>query len=505
MYESNGSQAQKFVFEKAEKPTCNQVVEDGIYKISTALNPNMCLDIAGGSYNNQANLHIWDGEIVQQKKFELKYNKEGYYEIINVNSGKVLDVAGGSNSNGANVQQYESNNTEYQKWILQDAGDGYYYIVSRGAEAYLDIAGGNATNGANVQIYDGNASAAQKFKLEKTQIIDKGNYQITIANNNNMAVDVDMTSSNVQIWERNYNSLNQKFQLEYMSEGYYKIICKSTSKVLTVNNTDNVVQEDDENKSNQKWKIEIGNDGYYYIKEKETGKYLEYSNGNTENGTNIQVNKYKANNSQRFKFNTVNGYQGIDVSYHNGKIDWEKVKKSGIDYAVIRCGYGQNLESQDDSKFEYNVSECERLGIPYGVYIYSYALNTDNASSEADHVLRMLKGRNPQFGIWIDIEDDSYYNKYGFPSNEDFINIIKTFYEKMKSNGYSNVGIYSDLNWLNGRLNDSRLDKYDKWVAQWGKKCTYSKNYVMWQYTDSGQVNGISGSVDMNISYKKYF
>ena len=198
-------------------------------------------------------------------------------------------------------------------------------------------------------------------------------------------------------------------------------------------------------------------------------------------------------------------YTGIDVSKHNGTIDWQKVKNSGIEFAIIRCGYGQNLVEQDDSKFEYNVSECERLGIPYGVYLYSYALNTANASSEADHVLRLVNGRNPQLGIWLDVEDDEYYTKYGFPTNEMFINIITTFCEKIKANGYDNVGIYSNLTWLNGRLNDSRLDKYDKWVAQWGNECTYKKDYAMWQYSDSGQVNGISGNVDMDICYKKYF
>ena len=494
MYEGNGSATQKFVFEKVEKPNCEQILEDGIYKINTALNSNMCLDIAGGSYNNQANLQIWDGDIVQQKKFELKYNEEGYYEIINVNSGKVLDVAGGSNSNGANVQQYESNNTEYQKWILQNAGNGYFYIVSRGAEAYLDIAGGRASNGANVQIYDGNTSAAQKFKLEKIPIIDNDIYQITIADNENMVVDVDLTTSNAQIWERNYNSLNQKFQLEYINDGYYKIICKATSKVLTVKNTNNVEQEEYTGLDNQEWKIEIGNNGYYYIKSKETGQYLEVYNRSTNNGTNIQVKEWNGTNSQRFKFEIVKALQGIDVSYHNGEIDWETVKKTGIDFAIIRCGYGQNFDYQDDIKFKDNVKECERLGIPYGVYLYSYAVNVENASSEADHVLRLIKDHNPTCGIWYDLEEEK--------ENVDYISIATTFCEKIKANGYYNVGIYANLTWFNGRLNDSRLDKYNKWVAQWGNSCSYDKPYKMWQYSSTGSVNGISGNVDMDILYK---
>ena len=77
--------------------------------------------------------------------------------------------------------------------------------------------------------------------------------------------------------------------------------------------------------------------------------------------------------------------KGIDVSEHNRNIDWEKVKAAGIDYAIIRCGYGDNYDNQDDKQWLRNVSECERLGIPYGVYIYSYAQSTDMATSEAQH------------------------------------------------------------------------------------------------------------------------
>lgn len=89
-------------------------------------------------------------------------------------------------------------------------------------------------------------------------------------------------------------------------------------------------------------------------------------------------------------------YKGIDVSEHNGKIDWKKVKADGIDFAIIRCGYGMDDPEQDDDYWEYNVSECERLGIPYGVYLYSYADSTTRASKEADHTLRLLEGHNPQ-------------------------------------------------------------------------------------------------------------
>ena len=194
---------------------------------------------------------------------------------------------------------------------------------------------------------------------------------------------------------------------------------------------------------------------------------------------------------------------GIDVSKHQGKIDWEAVKASGqVDFAIIRCGYGQDRTSQDDEWFEYNVSECERLGIPYGVYLYSYAVDLNCANSEADHVLRLIKGKNPTYGIWYDLEEE--VDEFGTPiPNEMLVDIAITFCEKMKANGYDYVGIYANLNWFQNKLNDARLDQYPKWVAQWNDECTYEKDYDMWQYTSSGQVPGIDGRVDMNKYYKQ--
>ena len=193
--------------------------------------------------------------------------------------------------------------------------------------------------------------------------------------------------------------------------------------------------------------------------------------------------------------------KGIDVSVHNGIVDWVTVKNSGIDFAILRCGYGENITSQDDKYFVRNMNECERLGIKYGVYIYSYALNENGAISEANHVLRLIKGHNIAYGVWFDMEDaDGYKERKGMPSNATLVNICKTFCDKIRANGYD-VGIYASYYWFVAILNDQKLDEYDKWVAQWSSRCSYQKPYKMWQYTATGSVNGISGNVDMNYLY----
>lgn len=196
--------------------------------------------------------------------------------------------------------------------------------------------------------------------------------------------------------------------------------------------------------------------------------------------------------------------KGIDVSVFQGQINWEKVKNDGIEFAILRLGYGSDIESQDDACFETNIRECERVGIPWGAYLYSYALNTDSAKSEAQHTLRLLRGKRPEYPIFFDMEDaDGYKSKKGMPSNQGLVDICKTFLSTVEDAGYY-VSLYASLSWLNNQLNSNDLDRYDKWVAQWHSSCNYTKPYGVWQYSDSGKVNGINGNVDMNYSYLDY-
>lgn len=196
--------------------------------------------------------------------------------------------------------------------------------------------------------------------------------------------------------------------------------------------------------------------------------------------------------------------KGIDVSEHNGVIDWNAVKNAGVEFAVIRMGYGSDLPQQDDKMFEWNVSECERKGIPWGAYLYSYALNVEDAKSEVAHALRLLQGKKPAFPIAFDMEDaDGYKARHGMPSNDLLVQICDTFCSEVENNGFY-VMVYANLDWLNNHLNDRRLDRYDKWVAQWAPACDYQGTHRLWQYTDSGYVNGISGKVDMNLAYSSF-
>ena len=193
--------------------------------------------------------------------------------------------------------------------------------------------------------------------------------------------------------------------------------------------------------------------------------------------------------------------KGIDVSKHQGVIDWDKVKASGqVDFAVIRVGIGSDIAEQDDAQAVRNMTECERVGLPYGVYLYSYALTTQEAESEAAHMLRMISGRKPTVGVWIDMEDaDGYKQKHGKPldtaNGSLYTQICRTFCDRIPG-----AGVYSSTSVLQHILTVGDLPV---WAAQWGSQCTYSGTYQLWQYSNKGSVDGISVSVDLDYFYGK--
>ena len=190
---------------------------------------------------------------------------------------------------------------------------------------------------------------------------------------------------------------------------------------------------------------------------------------------------------------------GIDVSKHDGNIDWQQVKDDGIEFAIIRIGYGEDNVSQDDIKAVYNMNQCEALGIPYGVYIYSYALTEADVDSEIAHTLRMIEGRNPSMGVFFDMEDaDGYKANHGMPSAQALNNLCIRYVQGITEAGYK-AGVYASKNWFTNTLTSSKLDEYTKWVAQWAEVNTYDRKFSMWQYTSDGYVNGIEGRVDMDV------
>lgn len=187
----------------------------------------------------------------------------------------------------------------------------------------------------------------------------------------------------------------------------------------------------------------------------------------------------------------------IDVSKHQGIIDWNKVK-GNVDGAIIRCGYGSNKTEQDDQQFRANVDECVANGIPFGVYIYSYAKTMEQAKSEAAHVLRLVEPYKDKisYPVYLDLEESG--------TESGAVERALVFAEMIEAAGYT-YGTYANQNWWQNHLKGG-LDKYTKWVARYSteKPEGIIGTYDMWQYTPKGSVPGINGNVDMNICYRDF-
>lgn len=194
--------------------------------------------------------------------------------------------------------------------------------------------------------------------------------------------------------------------------------------------------------------------------------------------------------------------KGIDVSEHNGNVNMLQVKNSGIQFIILRFGYGKN-SNQIDKKFKINYENAINNNIPIGLYHYSYATNIEDAQKEAEFVLRNIKDLKIEYPIFLDMEDADGYKSKRNVSNETCINICEKFCSIIEDAGYY-TAIYANLDWLNNKINSEKLDRFDKWVAQWGNNCTYNKSYGMWQFSDKGKITGISGNVDLNYSIYDY-
>ena len=186
--------------------------------------------------------------------------------------------------------------------------------------------------------------------------------------------------------------------------------------------------------------------------------------------------------------------RGIDISEFNGSVDIAALQGQ-VDFVIIRCGYGSDYANQDDPQFEANVKKCQAAGIPWGTYLYSYAKTKAMAQSEAAHTLRLLQGRRPPYGVWYDVEDSS------LPSGEALIDNVVAYCQALEAAGLY-CGVYASLSWWEGRLNSPRLDRFDKWVAQWNSQLDYQGPVGLWQFTDRLMLNG--KAFDGNWAYKDY-
>lgn len=204
----------------------------------------------------------------------------------------------------------------------------------------------------------------------------------------------------------------------------------------------------------------------------------------------------------------------IDISEFQSNIDYQKVKESGIEAAILRVGftgYGIQKAKRKDQEFERHYQGFQSVQIPVGVYWYSCAYTEEEAKEEARKTLEFIQNKKIDLPVFLDVEDNHNINQEGCSKENQvtigrnrLTNVVKAYLEEIEKHGYR-AGIYASAYWFQTRLNLEQLRNYEIWVAHWNvDQPSFNGEYAIWQYTSNGQVNGISGRVDLNKVYKDY-
>ena len=200
---------------------------------------------------------------------------------------------------------------------------------------------------------------------------------------------------------------------------------------------------------------------------------------------------------------TGTGTMGIDVSKWNGNIDWDAVKNSGVSYVIIRCGYRGSSQGSliVDPMFTSNIKGATDAGLKVGVYFFTQAVDRVEAVEEASMVLDMIKNYRISYPVFLDVEASG--GRADGISKETRTEVCKAFCQTIQNGGYT-AGIYANKTWLTEKIDTSQLSGYKIWLAQYSSSPTYTGRYDLWQYKSTGRVSGISGDVDLNLSYLGY-
>ena len=438
------------------------VVEDGTYQIQSSLTGKN-LGVADNSWLTGAAIVQMTSADVNNQKWNLENSLDGKVRLVSVSSGKVLDL---NVSNGKYVQWKDTANAN-QRWYIGQIGDNYY-IRNQANHSAMGIRDNAMADGDYVISMNFNANADnQKWKFIETEI-----------SNTPIAPDFEILSS-----------LGDSFEM-----------CQTT--VLTANNK------------------YVGNLTYEFSMDY-NGRHIVLQNNSTADTyrwTPIEPGTYTINvtikmDSQVYDTisktiqvvsNGKNVLTGIDVSEHQRNINWQQVKAGGIQYAMIRSGYGREI-SQIDDYFEQNYAGAVANDIPVGIYYYSYADSSEDAVREAQVCLQILNGRPVNLPVAYDIEDPSQ----DWMSKEMLTDIAIAFCDEIKAAGYQPM-IYCNPTFIQNRLDMVRLREkgYDVWIASYGvANYQYPYPVKIWQYTSKGSVSGIVGNVDMNHWYvgKEYY
>ena len=374
VYKGNGSKAQKFKFSEVQNIEGKKTIENGTYHIYSQVASNRVLEVPNSDTNNGVVLRTASINNKANQKFQLTYNQDGTYTIKVVHTQKAMDVAGASGKNGTAVQQYNSNHTIAQKWIILKNADNTYSIISKCNGLALDICGGSKSVGAGLQTYRFNGTKAQKFTFKAcsaekgTQSAEDGTYRILSKVNNTKGFDIPSGSmasyTKVQMWD-SANVKQQKFEIQYVGDGYYKIKAKHSNKVLTVESKNprigsGIIQQNDENSDRQKWILKKYSEGVYAIVSKCGNLYIDLGGSNTKNGQALQLRNQTDLKNQQFVLVNETPTKNIK-QVSNGIYQITLKNNKVVDVSGGSRNNGANVQIWDNAKVQQQKFRLERI------------------------------------------------------------------------------------------------------------------------------------------------
>mgnify|MGYP000751455725 CR=1 FL=1 len=506
-----------------EKQTLNSaqqkdvVIPDGYYEIRSAVSGKN-LEVYGVSTLGGAKITQWYATGGKNQKWKVENQADGSVRITNVNSGLVLDYNGSVNA----YEQWDWHGGSNQRWeISKTSTEGNYCIRNQSNGYAMDVLYGTMEDGQHVVSYEYNGGVNQQWQFIKTdcnatQVVPDGYYEIKSAVSGK---DLEVYGASllgggkVTQWDATGGN-NQKWKLENQSDGTIRLTNVNSGLVLDYNaSTNSYEQWDWHGGSNQRWQISKSQAGNYYIRNMSNNHAMDVLYGSMNNGQYVVDYEYNGGINQQWQLVPVElkTLQGIDVSEHQGNINWQQVKASGqVDFAIIRAGYGRETY-QKDKFFEQNYAGAKAQNIPIGIYQYSYADSVADAEREAETCLTWLNGRAVDSYVIFDFEESKIIdklNKDDIPDNDITPDVLSqmaiAWCKKIEAAGYTPM-IYVNPDFITNKYNYKMLKEsgYDIWIANYGRSITYDWPYPvrMWQYTSSGSVSGISTNVDMNIMY----
>lgn len=351
-----------------------------------------------------------------------------------------------------------SDRIELYDYIEPDILNHTYFLRANNTELYLNVHGNDTVeNERNVNVYAKEDVFAQRWVFKQTSAGLKLHTKINEA----FALNIYTIDNNCSVYTAEDNDVDSIIELEQVSDNSYKIKMVSHDKYLNIEDNNAVWAT-----TGATWTF-IPEEEAYPNESEDPSEFSEY---------------------------------GIDVSDHQGVIDWGQVAATENKFALLKAVGSTSEGVYIQNYWEYNYSKCKENGLKVGAYLYTYAFNDEEAEVELEYLLQALNGKQFEYPIFIDVEDPLLYQNC---SKEVITNTTKYLCSRLEQEGYY-AAVYTYAYFANAYLNMDELSEYDVWIADYDSPVDYKGKYTIWQYTSQGSVNGIDGNVDLNISYVDY-